>query len=285
MKKIVKQIAYTLSLVIIFASCKKDEKIVYLEGGTAPALTASKTATIPLSYTDKDKEGLTLNWTNPNYNFTTGPSSQDVTYTVEIDTLGANFTNPSKKSVAISKELSYTINQGDFNDILLNQLALKPSISHTLEVRVKSSLVNNAALLYSNVLKFAVIPYAIPPKVNPPAPGTLYITGAATPGSWMSGGDAPLLTQKFTQVSTTFFELASISLTGGNEYLLVPRYGNWSSVAPDPEKYGAVASTATVNPTGDDFKGGGNNFISPAATGNYKIQVDFQRGKFTLIKL
>jgi hypothetical protein len=153
---------------------------------------------------------------------------------------------------------------------------------HNLEVRVKSTLgSNNAVPLYSNVLKFTVTPYAIPPKVTPPASGTLYITGAATKGSWMSDNPpSPIIpAQTFTMTSPTVYELPSIELNGGQEYLLVPVFGNWA------KKYGATAATADFNPDGGDFQEGGNNFKAPAATGNYKIQVDFQRGKITVTKL
>lgn len=263
----------------ILWSCKKDENKIYFEGGTAPKLTASKTGTIPLSFATKDQEAIKLSWTNPDYKFTTGISSQTVNYQIEIDTTGANFTNPQKQTVNVSAELSKTFTQEVFNDYLLNQLVLKPGIPHNVEIRVKSFLENNSATLASNVLKFVVTPYAIPPKVNPPSSGKLYITGGATPGSWMGGGDPELVSQKFTQVSPTLYVLNSIALAGGQSYLFVPVYGDWSN------KYGGVGANNTNNPDGDDFKANGGDLISPAAGGNYKIEVDFQRGKFKLTKL
>jgi hypothetical protein len=39
------------------------------------------------------------------------------------------------------------------------------------------------------------------------------------------------------------------------------------------------------NPLGDDFKIGGGDLIAPAASGTYKIEVNFQTGKFKLTKL
>jgi hypothetical protein len=273
----------------MFTSCKKDENKVYYIGGTAPVLTASRAnnSSFALNFVDANTEAIKLMWTNPNYQFTTGLSSQDVTYTVEIDTVGSNFTNPKKKVLTISKDLSKSILVSELNDYCLNQLVLEPSVSHNLEIRVKSDLLSNAssAMLISNSLKFSVTPYAIPPKVDPPTSNELFITGIATPANWMNGGDPPNNAQKFTKISNTVYELASIALTGGAEYLLVPRYGNWNAVAPDPEKYGAKSSTATVNPDGDDFQKYGNNYKAPAASGNYKIRVDFQIGKFTVTKL
>jgi hypothetical protein len=279
MKNISKLMVLALGLFTIW-SCKKDENKNYFEGGTAPVLTATKTGTIPLTFATKDQEAIKISWTNPAYRFTTGVSSQDVSYIVEIDTTGANFTNPKRKSIAVSKELSIAFTQNVLNDYLLNQLELKPGTPHNIEIRVKSSLATDAVVLPSNVLKFAVTPYAIPPKVAPPASGKLFITGSATPASWQCGcGEAELASQKFTQITPTLYELPSIALTGGGSYLLLPVYGSWAT------KYGFIGSGDANNVDSDELKEGGNNLKAPAVSGNYKIQVNFQTGKFTVTKL
>lgn len=279
MKKISKIILLSALLTTTIWSCKKDENKIYFTGGTAPVLSANKNA-INLSFVNKDQEAIKLLWTNPDYKFTTGLSSQTVSYVIDIDTTGANFTNPNKKTIALSSDLSISFTQGDFNDYLLNQLVLKPGIPHNIEIRVTSTLNPNSVPLTSNVLKYTVTPYAIPPKVAPPASGKLYITGSATPASWQCGCNEPeLLSQKFTQVSPTFYVLPSIALTGGASYLLLPVYGSWSA------KYGGTAANNKNDVNGDDFKDGGNDLLAPPVSGNYKIEVDFQRGKFTVTKL
>ncbi len=266
-------------LLIILWSCKKEENKIYYEGGNPPSLSASRTGTIPLSFSTKDQVAVKLSWTNPDYKFTTGISSQTVNYRVEIDTTGSNFTSPKKKVISVSSDLSLSITDADFNDYLLNQLRLDSLTTHNVEIRV-TSFIGTAVPLYSNVLKFTgVKPYAIPPKVAPPASGKLYITGSATPGNWMSGGDPELMTQKFTKVSPTYFVLSSIALNGGGSYLLVPVYGDWNN------KYGGLGANNTNNVNGDDFKPGGGDLLAPAVSGNYKIEVDFQVGKFTVTKL
>jgi hypothetical protein len=263
-------------LFLMLWSCKKDEHKDYFEGGTAPVLSSSPTGSIPLSFTTKDQEAIRLSWTNPEYKFTTGVSSQNVSYQLEIDTTGSNFTNPQRKVIALSNNLGITISQNDFNDYLLNQLVLKPGVSHNVEMRVTSLLTNNSVPLYSNVLKFAVTPYSIPPKVTPPASGKLFITGSATPKGWMGGGDPEVPAQQFTQVSPTLYVLNHINLTGGQSYLFVPAYGDWNA------KYGGTGANNKNNVNGDDFKANGGDLLAPATSGDYKIQVDFQRGKFTV---
>lgn len=276
-----KRIAYIFSLMLglVLLACQKDENKVFLEGGTAPVLTSSAT-TLNLSFAGSANHLVRLNWTNPNYNFNTGVSSQDVNYVVEIDVVGANFQSENKQSVSVSRDLSIAFTVGQFNDYLLNQMELTPGQPREIEMRVVASLGSlGAGRLESNVLRYTVTPYAIPPKVEPPASGALYITGSATPGNWMGGGDAELLSQKFNRISSTVFELPSIELVGGGSYLFVPVYGNWSN------KYGFIGAGNGNNVNGDDFKAEGGDILAPAASGTYKVTVDFQRGKFTVTKL
>jgi len=285
--KYLSKIMLVAAVVITFWSCTKDENQLTVEGSTPPLLSSSVTSpsVLPLSFANKDNPIFNLSWTNPNYQFNTGVNSQSVSYSLQMDTTGKNFGSANRIEVGIVSNLNYTNTVGGLNDLLLNKLQLTAGRTYTLDIRVIASLSGSALPLTSNILKYTVTPYAIPPKVEPPVSGTLFITGAATPRSWMGGGDAPVTSQQFTRINSTTFELASITLIGGAEYLLVPRYGNWSAVAPDPEKYGVVASTATVNPDTDDFRAGGNNFKSPAAGGNFRIRVDFQRGVFTVTRL
>lgn len=280
MKNILKYFLSAIGLTLLLASCEKDENRITLEGGTAPALTATRTGTIPMSFATRDQEAITLSWTNPNYQFTTGGSSQNVTYTVEIDTTGANFTNPARKVLTISSDMSLTITQTQLNDYLLNQMQLTAGAPHNIEVRVTSNLTASTAALRSNVLKFVVTPYAIPPKVAPPAAGELFIVGNATPGGDATGWDnpVPVPSQKFTRVNATFYTI-TIALNSGKSYLFLPVNGSWSA------KYGFDGSNNNNDPNSFDFRDGGGDMKAPAVGGNYKIEVDFQRGKVTVTKL
>ena len=277
MKPISKLLFFLLMLFAI-GSCKKDENIIYYEEGTAPALTASKTGSIPLSFATQDEEAVKLKWTNPDYKFTTGISSQNVNYLIEIDTVGSNFTNPNRQSVSVSQELERSFTVSQLNDYLLNQLVLVPGMSHNIEMRVKSTLGSSSVPLFSNVLQFEVTPYAIPPKVEPPTNGTLWITGDAAPSGW----DNPLLppedvSQQFTMISPTLYEL-TLNMPGGGNYKLIQEQGVWGT------QYHMLPGGTWE---GGDFekKDADPGFPGPPTAGSYKIQVDFQRGKFTVKKL
>jgi hypothetical protein len=284
MKKIIKQIFILASLVAVFASCKKDEKRVQFEGGTDPVLTASVTnnEVIPLAFVNADNEAIKFSWTNPDYQFTTGLSSQDVNYTIEIDKAGEDFSSDVKKTISIANDLSTTLTQAVLDDILLNQLSLPKDVQNSIEVRVKANLLSGAGIVYSNSYTFLVTPYAIPPKVTPPgtpplyADGRLFLVGSATPGGW--NNPVPEPAQEFTQVAGsegTKYEII-VPISGGGSYLFLPVNGSWNA------KFGYTGANNTNNPDGDDFKPGGGDMLAPAGSGNYKIEVDFQRGKFTV---
>lgn len=275
MKNIFKTLLLLVTGATLLYACKKDENQVVFEGGTEPVLTASST-TLPLSFINQAQNAVTLSWTNPDYKFNTGLSSQDVTYTIQIDTVGANFTNPKKQTVTIANDLSKTFTQGEFNDFLLNQLELRPGQPHNIEIRLISTLLNNTVPLISNKLTYTVTPYAIPPKVTPPASNELYMVGNATPGGW--NNPVPTPSQKFTRVSETLYEL-TVNIQPGGSYLFLPVNGSWSA------KYGFIGSNNNNNVNGDDFKAEGGDMLAPATSGNHKIVVDFQRGKWTITKL
>jgi starch-binding outer membrane protein SusE/F len=276
MKNISRVLFLSSFLAIFLFSCKKDEVKNYFEGGTAPVLTASTTA-ITLGYATAADEAIKLSWTNPNYTFTTGVSSQDVAYLVEIDKAGNNFTNPQKQTIAVSKALSLSISQTQFNDYMLNQLVLPLNVQSNLEIRVIASFSSGAAALVSNVLSVTATPYAIPPKVPVPIDGTLWMLGDAAPSGWSNPLPSPYdASQQFTQVSETLYEL-TVDLPGGGGYKLIQQQGDWG------KQYHMLAGGTWE---GGDFekKDSDPQFPGPVSSGTYKISVDFQRGKFTVTK-
>ena len=273
MKSIIKLISLSLVLATTLWSCTKDENKEYILSSTNPVLSASSTAPLVLDLINKDNQAIKFSWTNPNYEFTTGTSSQDVNYTLQFDTTGANFTNPKLVARSVSKYLSMSLTVKELNSILL-AMDLVENMPHNIEIRIVSSLTGSAVPLTSNVIKIVASPYL---DVKYPVPANLYITGAATPLSWQCGcaSDGAGTTQKFAKISSTAFQL-TITLTAGQSYLLLPVYGSWSA------KYGGVAAGNANNVTGDDFQPNGNDLLAPSVTKSYKITVDFKTGKFTV---
>ena len=203
MKKILQSLIYLSIAIVFFASCEKDEARDTYVGGTAPVFTASAKDSIGLNFNTENDKAVTLSWSNPNYQFASGVSSQNVNYTLEIDTVGANFNGPNKKTVSISQDLSVTYTQKAFN-ILISDLKVKAGKVAQLEMRVIASLGSTTTNLVSNKLTFKVLPYAPPPKVPVPTAGTLWVTGSAFASGWSNPLGAPYdVSQKFTKVSDT----------------------------------------------------------------------------------
>jgi hypothetical protein len=278
MKKYIKSLGMLITLAFALGSCEKQENKVYLEGGTEPLLTAS-TATVALTPppADESKEAIKFRWSNPEYKFTTGISSQDVNYLLELDVAGANFTSKTKYSTNISKDLEKSFSVLELNSIFGNTMLLTFGKQYTIEARVTSSLASGAAKLVSNKVSFTATPYAPPPKVEPPTAGTLWATGNAFSSGWANPLPTPYDgSQKFTKVSNTLYELI-VDMPGGGNYKLIQEQGVWGT------QYHMISGGTWES--GEFRKRDAEpGFNGPPTAGKYKITVDFQIGKFTVIK-
>lgn len=264
-------------------ACNKQGTNVILpdNSGTAPVLSSYAGDSIALSDNAKNNPALTLSWTNPNYMFSNGINSLNVSYNIEFDTLGANFTNPKLQTVQVTSALDTTFTVDQLNSIVANGLGLSVGNTHTIQVRVTSFLAPytsgsaSIAPLSSNAFAYKVVPYSPPPLITPPSSGTLFIVGDATPGGWANPMTVDPTTQQFTKISNTEYSIV-IQLNGGKEYKFIGTNGSWSEQwsVKDPDTY----------PNGGPFVSNGQNCIAPGASGTYKIDVNFQNGTFTVTK-
>jgi hypothetical protein len=285
MKRYLNKIMLTAaSGLLLFSACKKDEAKVYYEGGTPPVLTSTAVDTIPLPVTDTTAFAVTFSWTNPNYQFSNGISSMNVTYYLQVDTVGANFTSPNMQTVAINSALSQTFSVSAFNALLGNGLQLSFGQPHNIQVRVESFLqpftssTAVAAPLYSTALNYVVTPYAPPPKVAPPKSGTLFIVGSAIAVSGWNNPISPATQvpiQQFTQVSPTEYKI-TVPIVGSGEYKLIAVDGSWT------DQWSVATNDDPTELLGGPFVYNGNNTLAPAASGTYLIDVNFQTGMFSL---
>lgn len=122
---------------------------------------------------------------------------------------------------------------------------------------------------------FTCVPYNGPDLAT-----NLFIVGNATPGGW--NNPVPVPSQQFTRLNSCEFELSTLALTGGNEYLLLPENGNWG------KKYAVEDNSIAGSDMTGPFKyytSGGQNMKAPTVSGNYKINVNFATAKYKLTKL
>jgi hypothetical protein len=283
MKKFKSLFIYSLLAGLLFASCSNDEtKITYLGGGT-PTLGVSSTADLVLSKAQENFSSLQFQWTNPNYSFSNGSNTQDVYYSLQIDTTGSNFSNPKMATISYTNDVNHIFTVKELNTALSN-LELPDFKVHPFEFRIKATLANGKEPQLSNVIKINITTYL---DVVYPVPANLYITGSATPGGWQAGtaGEAVPAGQQFTKINSYSFQINSLALTfngtadGNNGFLLLPVYGSWSA------KYGFTGAKHANNGSGDTFKPDGNDFAPPSPSGNYKIVVNFKTGKYTMTQL
>jgi len=276
MKHIFKLAVVATLVASLFASCKKDENKIFYEGGTAPTLTASSTTPLTLLPANQNNVAMKFNWTNPDYKFTTGVSSQDVTYTLQVDTTGSNFTNPNKQEVSIPRNLSVSFTVKELNTIL-SKLDVAENIPHNIEFRLKASLVNNSVPLYSNVIKRVITPY-LDVAVPVPTAGTLWLTGDAVSSGYANPLTGTYATsQKFTKLSSSLYEL-TVAMVGGGAYKLIQENGVWGT------QY-HMLSGGTWSGGEFEMKDSDPGFPGPPTAGNYKITVNFKTGKYTVVKL
>lgn len=274
MKNTFKFLFSAFAVMALLVACEKDENRVSLEGGTPPVLTASSTSAMVLTSANAANTAIRFNWTNPNYRFTTGPSSQDVNYTLEVDTAGRSFGSPKKQEISIAKDLSVSYTVKEFNAVF-SRMELAENRPHAVEIRIKASLAGGAAPLYSNVLRMTVTPYldvAVPVPTN----GNLWITGNAVNSGWSNPLGNPYdVNQKFTRVSNTLYEL-TIAMPGGGAYKLLQDNGDWST------QYHKV--TGTWESGSFEKRDADPGFDGPTGAGTYKITVNFRTGQYTVVK-
>ena len=281
MKNIFKALIVLFFVAAVISSCKKEETKIYFEGGTAPVLTGSTTA-VRLEPGEEANEAIKFSWSNPDYKFTTGGSSHDVSYLLEYDTLGANFSSSKKQSISVSKDLSFTYTVDALNQVLGTTMLLQinPRRTYTMQARVTSSITGGNGKLTSNIFTFTVKPFPPPPKVSLPAAGNLWITGDAVASGWGNPLPSPYdVTNKFTMLpSFTDYELViNMKATGG--YKLIQTPGDWSTQY--HMKPGGTALAGSFE-FGDPGQTG--NFLAPSVAGLYKLTFNFQLGTYTVVK-
>ncbi len=264
MKKIIKSILAVFAVALTIMSCDKAADVATFSNGAAVALNSS-VATIAPAPADSNKTAVTFSWTSPKY----AQDSALYKYVIQIDSAGRNFTKAYQKTVT-----------GVFNSALLakelNTVALSFgfafNVAYNMDVRVISSYGNNNEQYKSNTVTIKYTPYKVPPKVALPASGKLFLVGDASQGGWSN--PVPVPTQEFAQLDETTFA-GIFNLNGGKQYLVLPVNGDWG------HKFSV--SDGSVPATGGDFGYDlSTNFNGPAASGWYKIVLDFQTGKFSV---
>jgi hypothetical protein len=278
MKKLINYISLAAFTVVMASSCEKDERKVFLESGTNPVLTSQGEATQVLIRGNQNNIAVTFNWTNPEYKFTTGVSSHDVTYILQADTTGANFTSNRLAEVSIARDLSKAFTVKELNGIL-NRMELEDGVAKDIDFRIKAALVNGTVMpLYSNVIKMKLTPY-LDVAVPVPTTNKLYITGDATASSWTNN---PPETQRLTRVSITEYTI-TLPLASGKLYKFLSTSNQWQPQYGLKPGSGGDANGGELG-LNDGSTSDPDAIPTPAAAGNYKITLNFRTGKYSVTR-
>jgi hypothetical protein len=257
-----------LAVAIFFmvSACEKVPDLPLYSEGIEPVLSSSAATLAPLP-ADSNKTVLTLNWTSPEF----ATDSATFRHIVQIDSAGRNFSKATSTVLIGKRTLSLTAKE--LNNIMLGY-GFEFNKPYNMDMRVISSHNNNNERRFSNTIKLTATPYKIPPKVSLPSTGKLYLVGDASQGGWSN--PVPVPTQELTKIDETTYG-GIFNLVGGKQYLVLPLNGNWDN------KYSVASNTLPGLSAGGDFGFNlSDNFPGPAASGWYKLVLDFQTGKFTV---
>jgi hypothetical protein len=255
-----------VTILMMVSACEKVPDLPFHNEGIEPVLTSSATTLAPIA-ADSNKTVLTLDWTSPLY----ATDSATFKFIVQIDSAGRNFSKATSTEVIGDRQLTLTAKE--LNTIMLNY-GFEFNKPYNLDMRVISSYSNNNERRLSNTVSLKATPYKIPPKVALPTTGKLYLVGDATQGGW--NNPVPVPTQELTRIDETTFG-GIFNMVGGKQYLVLPLNGNWDN------KYSVANGAAPGLAAGGNFGFNlSDNFPGPAASGWYKLIMDFQTGKFTV---
>lgn len=274
MKHIFKIIGIFLLATTLVVSCtKKEEANPYYNDGTAPMLSASASTIAPQA-PDSSKTVVTFSWTNPMYSTDTSKTM----YVLEVDSSGRNFTNSVKTNLTGKRTMSLTAKE--LNAILVG-FGFNFNVAYDLDVRVTSYTGNGNEMKMSNVVKVKASAYKIPPKVELPVDGRLFIVGDASTFGW-SNSSTVNVAEEFSKIDeTTWAGIFDLSASGS--YLILPIKGAWST------KFALEDDNVAGVRDGGDFKyygngvSGGSNFKTVATAGKYLVTLNFQTGKFSVV--
>jgi hypothetical protein len=267
MKNILKSITLLLLSAALITSCEKVDDLTVYNDGVSPVLT-SNSLTIAPTVADSASNAVTFNWTSAKY----ATDSNTVKYTLQIDSAGKSFANPYY-SATVTGATSLSLKGSEVTKLLIDK-GLAFNTAYNLIVRVISSYANGNEPLTSNIVALKMSAYVIPPKVQLPFTGKLFIVGDGTQGGW--NNPVPTPTQEFGKIDSVTY-VGVFNMIGSREFLILPENGNWGF------KYSLDANNLPgVETSGDFGYNKPSNFKSPTSNGWFKITLDFQRGKYKI---
>jgi hypothetical protein len=155
MKKIIYKIFITFTAVLLFAACKKEGVLTYLDVVRFPADFSASTNDVIITQNNTDSSVITFSWSVVTFKID-APVAYKLQLDVPADTLGSSAWSNAVSIDVGSDVLSKSFNGGDLNTIAISQLGLVPDSLNTIVARVVATLDRT---VYSNVLAFKIKPF------------------------------------------------------------------------------------------------------------------------------
>lgn len=207
-------------LAIAISSCEKQEDRAVATAGTGGSLKSSATALV-LNKSMLESNVITFTLTNPDFGYQAA-----VTNTLQIAVKGTNFAS-AKEALLTTNALTKSYTGFDFNNLLL-ALNLSTSVNTDVEVRIKSSISNGLAPVYSNVVSLSARPFPLTSWIY--VPGNYQGWNPATADSLVSltgngvytgviafdGGNFKITPQKKWDIAYGAAGAGKISTSGGD---------------------------------------------------------------------
>lgn len=214
-----KSLALTFMSIALFA-CEKQEDRAIATSGTGGTLKSSAT-TLAIDKTMLTNNVITFTLTQPIFGYQAA-----VTNTLQLAVKGKNFVD-AKEAILDANATNKSYNGFDFNNLLL-ALNLPTTSNTDVEIRIKSSISNNIAPVYSNVVTLSAKPFPLTAWVY--VPGNYQGWNPATADSLVSvtgngvftgiiafdGGNFKITPQKKWDVAYGSAGAGKISTSGGD---------------------------------------------------------------------
>jgi hypothetical protein len=157
MKSILNKLFIALAAILLFAGCRKETVLTYMDVVTFPSDVTVSSNSIILSADNLDSSVVTLSWPAVKFKVD-APVSYTLQLDVPADTIGASAWGNAVSEELGKDVLSKTYKGSDLNTLALSKLKLLADSSNTIVARVKATLDRD---VYSNTVSFNLTPFQV----------------------------------------------------------------------------------------------------------------------------
>lgn len=244
--KTLKYILYFLAISAVFSACEQEEETPKVATYDTPViLTPSDGASYVLTEATQDNYIEALEWTGADYGFQAA-----VTYTLEMDASGGDFSAPVEVATSTSTKLRLTVKQ--LNDAAIG--FVDPETQGEVSLRLKATVHDEVKTLFSDPVAVLVTPYLSIKTVQP-----LYIVGNVL-------GDKEWDVSNYEYVmfhagDPSVFEYTYTGSFAAGGFKLIGLLGGWD------EQYGLSGGALVAND-------GGSSDLKIDANGYYTVTIN-----------